>query len=399
MKNEVVIIGAGNSGRGMLGEMFYNDGQYHVVFADIDSKLVNGLRKQGYYHVEMTNLASCTSIIKEIKDFEIIDVNKEHDEYIKKLASVKLICTALKANGFDLAIKHLTEMIRLRKQLNINEKVYITLGANYVGLYEYFDEAIKKELNNDELDYYKEYIILVMSIVNRKNLKPFTLRDNDPYFIEGDDKPVLRVERSAVQILEPMPIFFKLEDNLSAAMAVKIWSGNVVQFSMAFVALSKGMRKTIEAVYDKQSHDLAYQAAIEAIYGVDSEFGISENVEEKALKSVDVFKNAKFSDDLYRISRQPIRKIGYNDRFIGPARMALKHGKLPVNICKCMAYVFLIDIPCDNDFKELKQSINDIGIKDTVIKYCGLNQNDINENKILELICSSYEELKEECKR
>ena len=44
MKNEVVIIGAGNSGRGMLGEMFYNDGQYHVVFADIDSELVNGLR-------------------------------------------------------------------------------------------------------------------------------------------------------------------------------------------------------------------------------------------------------------------------------------------------------------------------------------------------------------------
>ena len=240
-------------------------------------------------------------------------------------------------------------MIRLRKQLNINEKVYITLGANYVGLYEHFDEAIKKELNNDELDYYKEYIILVMSIVNRKNLKPFTLRDNDKYFIEGDDKPVLRVERSAVQSLEPMPKFFKLEDNLSAAMAVKIWSGNVVQCSMAFVALSKGMRKTIEAVYDKESHDLAYQAAIEAIYGVDSEFRIKENIEEKALKSVDVFKNAKFTDDLYRIARQPIRKIGFNDRFIGPARMALKHGKLPVYICKCMAYVFFIDIPCDND--------------------------------------------------
>ena len=199
-----------------------------------------------------------------------------------------------------------------------------------------------------------------------------------------------------MQSLEPMPKFFKLEDNLSAAMAVKIWSGNVVQCSMAFVALSKGMRKTIEAVYDKESHDLAYQAAIEAIYGVDSEFRIKENIEEKALKSVDVFKNAKFTDDLYRIARQPIRKIGFNDRFIGPARMALKHGKLPVYICKCMAYVFFIDIPCDNDFKELKQSVNDIGIKDTAIKYCGLNPNDSNENKILELICSSYEELKEE---
>ena len=399
MENEVVIIGAGNSGRGMLGEMFSNDGQYHIIFADIDSELVDGLKQQKNYHVEMTNLASCTSVIKEVKDFEVLDVNKEHEKYIKKLASVKLICTALKANGFDLAIKHLVEMIRLRHELSISTKVYITLGANYVGLYEYFDEAIKKELSNEELAYYKEYIVLVMSIVNRKNLKPFSLRNNDPYFIEGDDKPVLRVERSAVQSLEPMPKFFKLEDNLSAAMAVKIWSGNVVQCSMAFVALSKGMRKTIEAVYDEQSHELAYKAAIEAIYGVDCEFGINEDVEAKALKSVDVFKNPKFTDDLYRIARQPIRKIGYNDRFIGPARMALKHGKIPTNICKCMAYVFFIDIPTDGDFKELKESVVDIGITNTVIKYCGLNPNDSDENKILELICSSYEELKEENRR
>ena len=29
MKEEVVIIGAGRSGRGMLGEMYYTDGQYY----------------------------------------------------------------------------------------------------------------------------------------------------------------------------------------------------------------------------------------------------------------------------------------------------------------------------------------------------------------------------------
>ena len=45
----VTIIGAGRSGRGMLGEMFYQEKNYSIVFADIDTGLVQGLAEQGYY--------------------------------------------------------------------------------------------------------------------------------------------------------------------------------------------------------------------------------------------------------------------------------------------------------------------------------------------------------------
>ena len=42
----VTIIGAGRSGRGMLGEMFYQEKNYSIVFADIDTGLVQGLAEQ-----------------------------------------------------------------------------------------------------------------------------------------------------------------------------------------------------------------------------------------------------------------------------------------------------------------------------------------------------------------
>ena len=48
----VVIIGSGRTGRGMFGEMFYLEGGFDLVFADIDSELIGALREQGYYTVE-----------------------------------------------------------------------------------------------------------------------------------------------------------------------------------------------------------------------------------------------------------------------------------------------------------------------------------------------------------
>lgn len=56
-QNTVLIIGSGRSGRGMLGELYHKAG-FHIVFADNDPSLVNGLRAVGHYSVEMTDLKS-----------------------------------------------------------------------------------------------------------------------------------------------------------------------------------------------------------------------------------------------------------------------------------------------------------------------------------------------------
>ena len=44
----VVIIGAGRSGRGLHGEFCYKD-NYNITFADIDADLIHKMQKQGQY--------------------------------------------------------------------------------------------------------------------------------------------------------------------------------------------------------------------------------------------------------------------------------------------------------------------------------------------------------------
>lgn len=395
---KVAILGAGLSGRGMLGEMFYKD-SYKILFVDIDEKLTEGLKQQKYYHVKMTNLASKISRVTKVDSFEILNVRKERKKVVEKLCEYNLICTALKPDGFDEAIDYLVDVIRLRKSRHMQSILKVTLGANYVGLYEYYDQLFRSKLSKEELMYYEKYVVLIMSIINRKNLKPIIKEDIlDPYCVIGDDKSVLRVEDiEELRNMSDLPSFFQLEKNLSAAMAIKIWSGNVVQCSMAFVALEKGLQNSREAAYDQDASRLAYQAAKEAYYGVFQEYHVEENnIDDRAKRAVSVFRNDQFTDDLYRIAREPIRKMSYNDRFIGPALLCLKYNKIPYFISKCLAYGFVMKMENELDCDEIQKSIDDIGIRDTIIKYCGLDSDKKDERILIDLIECSWCDIKKE---
>lgn len=399
MEKRVLLIGAGLSGRGMLGELFYDD-NFEICFADRNNDLVSGLRKQGFYHVKQTNLKTNQSKITRVEGFKIIDTRNQKDEYIDQICQHDLICTAIHADGFDEAISDLSEGIKERMKRGIENKMFITLGANYVMLEDYYRKGFEKTLNQAEKQYFNNHVFLVMSVVNRKNLKPVEKNEMiDKYTVVGDDKSVLRVEDiTELRNYRPLPSFFRFEKDINRAMALKIWTGNVVQCSMAFTALGSNpqMRTSYQAAYDPLSSRIAYMAAREAYYGVHKEFSVETDEHEKAESAVKVFRNDEFSDDLYRIARQPIRKMGYNDRFIGPARMCIKHGQIPFFITKAMAYGLLMDIETDSDCKLIRKTIEEKGIREAVKWFTSLNEDDLQERIIIDLIVKHYQDLSQE---
>lgn len=386
---KVLIIGSGRSGRGMLGELLSHE-EYETTFSDIDVELTDGLKEQGYYTVKKTNLATKESEETKVEGFKVLNTINNHVEYIRALATSDFVLTALKPDAFDQVIKDIVEAVRYRMTIKLTYPTFITLGANYVGLYEKFSSGIYSMLSNEEHKYFDSNIYLVMSIVNRKNRLPDIVGE-DKYRVEGDDKPVLRVEDIPQLVeCEYKPKFFKLEHNLSAAMAIKIWSGNVVQCTMAFVALHKNMTGSYEASMDLDASRIAYYAADEAYQGVAAEYGLSPRTDEQKEYPVTVFRNEKFSDSLYRIAREPIRKLGKNDRFIGPALCALKHGILPYYICLGAAYGFFYVNNDEPEAVELQKYVEQNGIENAILKYTDLDLENANEKIVYELILGHY---------
>jgi len=391
MRESVVIIGAGRSGRGMLGELYYKD-KARITFADKDAGLTAGLRKQGYYTVKMSNMSSGESRETRVEGFQVLNTMTEHEAYIRSMCQADFISTALMPDAFDQVIGDLAEMIRMRMAAGNEKMLFITLGANYVGLYEYYDSGLRARLNPEERAYFDRCIRLVMSIVNRKNLlPPEQERTEDAYRVIGDDKPVLRVEDSEeLRVCPNMPSFFRLEKNLSAAMVVKIWTGNLVQCSMAFVALAHGLTRSCEAAYHPVASRYAYYAAAEGYNGVAREYGLPSRTAEQAREPVAVFRTRNVDDSLFRIVREPIRKLGRNDRLIGPALCAAKQGILPYYICRSCAYAYLYQNEEDPQSVALQRLLGQKGIYAAVREVSQLDPEVAEEKLVLELIVNSY---------
>lgn len=394
MKREVVIIGAGRTGRGMLGELYHADG-FHITFADNSPQLVAGLRQQGYYTVKMSNVTTGEVRETRVTDFDILDTVHDHDAYINALASVNLISTALMPDAFDQVISDLLEAIRLRMARGTEDLLFITLGANYVGLFEYYDSRLRAALSPAETVYFDNYVRLVMSIVNRKNLLPKEEeKTEDAYRLTGDDKSVLRVEDlEDLRALQILPGFFRLENNLSAAMVVKIWTGNLVQCCMAFVALSHGITRSYDASFHSLSSSYAYYAAAEGYSAVAAQYGLPPRTIEEMRHPVTVFRTKAVDDDLHRIVRDPIRKLGKTDRFIGPALCAARNAITPYYICRSCAYAYLYRNEADLQSIRLQEMLQQLGIRRTVMTVSNLDPDVPEEKLVLDLIVNAYWEI------
>lgn len=390
-RGTVTIIGAGRSGRGMLGEMYHKAG-YHITFADVKDELVDGLRKQGYYTVKMTDMKTGQSRERNVHGFDIVHANREKARYLETLICSDIISTALLPGDFDAVAEDLAAAVKLRRRRGREGLLFITLGANYVGLYEYFQEKMTAALVGADRDYFKSNIRLVMSIVNRKNLLAGAEdRQEDRYRIIGDDKAVLRVEESRELAEYPyLPPFFRLEKGLGAAMAIKIWTGNLVQCSMAFVALQDGLTDTYDASFHEDAARYACYASAEGYRAVAAEYGLPPRDDRQM---VTIFQNPGLKDSLYRIVREPLRKFGRNDRFIGPALCCMRHGILPYYITKCLAYGFLYSGKDDPQSMELQSFIQEHGIEKAISFFCQLDLDRREEKVIYELVLNAYRDI------
>ena len=115
---------------------------------------------------------------------------------------------------------------------------------------------------------------------------------------------------------------------------------------------------------------------------------------EKYQKYIDMiiarFSSPYISDDIVRVARSPIRKISPVERLTAPAKQ-LTDRNLPVeNLVKVIAAALHFANEHDSEAVQLQAYIKANSVKEAVIKYCGLNENDVLTEKILQ----AYEEIK-----
>ena len=84
------------------------------------------------------------------------------------------------------------------------------------------------------------------------------------------------------------------------------------------------------------------------------------------------FRNPHIRDEVLRVGREPLRKLGAADRILGPAKMAAEYG-LPVDaLLRGAAAALRYDNPADPQSAQLQALIKERGIEAAVTEATGL---------------------------
>lgn len=143
----------------------------------------------------------------------------------------------------------------------------------------------------------------------------------DELAIQGDCLNTLEVERNAFRFGEGhgLPKFFKMVDNVKREMIIKIWIGNTLHCSYAYLGQYYHLHSSFEAAVNDYVSKCSYYACEEAYNAVAKQLGLPMPRPVKEWQGIwTYYRNPSLQDTVLRIGADPIRKLSRNERFIGP---------------------------------------------------------------------------------
>lgn len=103
------------------------------------------------------------------------------------------------------------------------------------------------------------------------------------------------------------------------------------------------------------------------------------------------FRNPHINDDVKRVGREPLRKLGRGDRLLGPAYMARGYG-LPIDsLARGIAAALLYDNKEDAQAVEVREKVTHLGSEKVIAEMTGFEEGSPEYLQVLE----AYQELEE----
>lgn len=140
-----------------------------------------------------------------------------------------------------------------------------------------------------------------------------------------------------------------------------------------------------EALKDRRVRQVVQGALYETGWLLLEKYGFEAKEHSQYIqKIIKRFENPKLKDEISRVARSPIRKLGPSDRLVKPARELVDNGIEPNELAYGIAAALNYHNPEDSESSELYLSIEETGILATIEKYLGLSEHDTLTQLILE---------------
>lgn len=379
-----VMFGGGNIGRGFIGAALADAG-YRVIFADINGELIKKINELGSYTVHIMDVKCNTHKVKGVSC-----VNSTSQDVVNEITDADLVTTAVGLLTLPYIADAVAKGIKARQAAGCKNTMNIIACENAIRASSQLKKAVYDKLDKKSTAYADKYIGFPDCTVDRI-VPPMKINKARPLDVAVENYYEWCVEGTGFKGEIPNVPAMHIVDNVMAYLERKLFTLNTGHCIAAYLGVIKGYETIDQAVNDEYIYNVVKGAMIESGNGLIAKHGFAQESHLSYIETcLDRFRNPYLRDELFRVGRQPYRKLAATDRLVGPLLNARKYGLSTDNLIKGIAAGLHYNHEGDSQSQEMQQKIRHNGVLKTAIELTG-----IEDKRILTQIVKEYSIIKE----
>ncbi|MCJ7446625.1 MAG: hypothetical protein MUO72_02930 [Bacteroidales bacterium] len=391
---KIVIFGAGRIGRSFIGQLF-GAGGYRIVFIDIDPVLVTRLNDQGSYKIITKGEKDEEIIIRNVQAISAFDTRK----VTEAVSTAGILAVSVGKNTLESVIPSIATGMESRYRQYPGCPLDIIIAEDMVAAGEFMREQLIRSLPPD---YPFEKLVGLVETSIGKMVPVMTMAEleKDPLTIYAEPYNTLIVDGKAFKTPVPEIQGLDPKENIKAWVDCKAFIHNLGHAAAAY----NGYYRHPAAVYMYEvlndavvlqfTREVMLQSADFLIDAYPLDF-TAARLEGHIDDLIFRFRNKSLRDTIFRVGHDLVRKLGFNDRFLGAIHLAIQFNKPYDKILKALSYGLFFRIKDEegNFFQSDLTFINALSEKFESTLMHELNLDPINDHRIIERLKRAYKKL------
>lgn len=381
MEDRAVVFGAGKIARGFIGHLLYLSG-FHTTFIDVNEELISELNQSGTYNVYIVGAPgkNCT-----VSSFEAYSLNDKEHIY-QSLEQGRICFVSVGGKNLESVAEVISGFYNNRGEVRGVQN--IVTCENWKDAGRKLHDFIVSKLDPALKESFESKVGVTEAVIMRSGLSPTKEQfEADPTGVHVQDFWYLPIDASRFKGEFPKIKFAELKDGFGNYLTQKMYTNNTTSAVIAYNGSYYGYTGLAEAANSKEVSPLLDKLFDE----INDTLFKGLKVDRKDQEDFSSRARAKYSDytitdTVERHARDPLRKLGPEDRLIGPAKMAVQNGVelgvLLITIVRALNY----ENPEDPSAVQLKEMRESKGIPYVLKTVCGLSESD----KLYSLILDEY---------
>jgi len=379
-KKKAVHFGAGNIGRGFLGQLYSQSG-WETVFIDVDPRVIAALNERKSYKIE---ILGDKNYFVEVTGVRAVD-GRNVDAVAAEIADADLIGTSVGGA----VLKHVAPAMAAglaRRAERAAGPISVLICENLLEAGRVLRELLLQSASEACRRYIETQVGFAETVVSRMvPVVPEEKRKADPLYVGVEAYAILPVDRRGFPARLPDIKGLEFHDNLEAYEERKLFTHNCGHCLCAYFGREKNCEYIWQAVSDPEIRKKVLAALDETSAALIKKHGFTVKEQQDHVDDLLTrFANRALGDTVARVGRDPIRKLGPRDRLIGAARLVMETGGQPANIVAGIRSALRYRNADDPVAVELARMIDDHGLPHVLQKICGLQPSEKLYRMILE---------------